>query len=282
MHLLLAALGAFAVGGGDVAGGVATRRDGPHRVATLNFAVGAILAGAVAVVLGQRPDTAVDGLWAAASGAGAAVAVTFLYRGFDRAPIGIVSPVAAVVGTAIPVVAGLVLGERLGPARAVGLALAVVSIAVVSRGSATAADESLAGRGLTGVVYGLGAGVGVGLLLMALAVAQGGAIVLVAIARAVSFALLATVSIIGGQSLLAQPRSARLLTVVTGAATTAAGVLFYVAAQTGPIVEATAVFSLFPATTLIIARIVLGERLTPVQLVGVVLAVAAAVVLGVA
>ncbi len=283
MHLVLAALGAFSLGAGDVAGGVASRRDRFQRVAALNFGAGATLVAVAAVIVGHRPDQPIDAGWAAVSGIGSAVAISFLYRGFERAPMGIVSPVAAVVGTAVPVVAGLVTGERPDPAVAVGLAVAIVAIVVLSRGSAEGGSSVAGGASaMAGVVHGVGAGLGFGLLLMGLAVADGGALGLVAISRGASFVALVGQSMVVGSPLRGIARGARLPTVVTGIATTAATVLYFLATEIGSLIESTAVYSLFPAATLLVARVTLGERLGSLQLIGVTLAVAAGVLLAVA
>ncbi len=275
MHLVLAGIGAVVVGAGDFSGGTATRRDLPHPVAALSFLVGAIGLLALTPLFGGSPTVA-DMTWGAISGLGGMVGVFTLYRGFASAPMGLVSPVAALVAAMVPVAGGLVLGEALGKWGAIGLAVGLIAVVLVSVTPAVGLTRQAR---LLGVGHGLITGVGFGIQLLALALVGDDAGLLPVVAsRAVGFGLL------GGYLVLNRRRffplqAARPATITAGLLTALGNLLYYLAVGLGPIAITTAVYALFPVSTVVMARLVHHERLSARQMVGVGLAVVAASIL---
>ena len=278
MHVLLAGLGALVVGSGDFVGGTASRKDSPHGVATLSFLTGTLFLFALVPWFEGQGDTS-DYVWGAISGIGGAIGVFTLYRGMQRAPMGLVSPIAAVVGTAIPVVVGLALGEQLTTIVTVGLGLGVVAIVMVSLSPAEIHVTGEAKR--SAVSHGLVTGMGFGILLTALALVDAGSgFGPVAVSRTVSFGLLFAQGLLVRRVMFPAP-GLRWVAGGAGVLTSAGNLLYFLALQTGPIVVSTAIYALFPAATVVMARIVHDERLTSQQLAGVLLALVAAVLLGI-
>ena len=278
MHVLLAGLGALVVGSGDFVGGTASRRDSPHGVATLSFLTGSVFLLVLVPWFGGQGDGR-DYIWGAISGIGGAIGVFTLYRGMQRAPMGLVSPIAAVVGTAVPVIVGLALGEQLSAVAATGLALGVVAIVAVSLSPTDIAVHADARRSAIG--HGLVTGLGFGILLTALALVDRGAgFGPVALSRTVSFGLLFLHGLMVRRAMI--PASdVRLVAGAAGVLTSAGNLLYFMALSAGPIVVTAAVYALFPAATVVMARLIHHEHLTRMQLVGVLLALSAAVLLGV-
>ena len=275
MHLVLAGIGAVVVGAGDFSGGTATRRDVPHPVAALSFLVGALALLALTPMFSGFP-TARDMTWGAVSGVGGMIGVFTLYRGFASAPMGLVSPIAALVAAMVPVLGGLVLGEALGEWGSLGLSVGLVAVVLVSITPATGLDRRTR---LSGVAHGLITGAGFGIQLLALALVGGGAGLLPIVAsRAVSFCLLGGYLVFAGRRLLPL-RKARPITVTAGVLTALGNLLYYLAVGLGPIAMTTAVYALFPVSTVVMARLVHHERLSARQMVGVGLAIAAAAIL---
>lgn len=278
MHLVLAGIGAVVVGAGDFSGGTATRRDLPHPVAALSFLVGAIGLLALTPVFGGSPGVA-DMTWGAISGVGGMVGVFTLYRGFASAPMGLVSPIAALVAAVVPVVGGLALGEALGEWGAVGLAVGLFAVVLVSVTPAVGLSRQTR---LSGVAHGLLTGLGFGIQLLALALVGDDAGLLPVVAsRFVSFCLLGGYLVLVGRRLIPN-RAARPITVTAGLLTALGNLLYYLAVGLGPIAITTAVYALFPVSTVVMARVVHHELLSARQLVGVGLALAAAAILAVA
>lgn len=275
MHLLLAGIGAVVVGAGDFSGGTATRRDVPHPVAALSFLVGAFALLALTPFFGGSPE-ATDMTWGAVSGVGGMIGVFTLYRGFSSAPMGLVSPIAALVAAMVPVVGGLVLGEALGEWGTLGLSVGLVAVVLVSITPASGIDR---GARLSGVAHGLVTGVGFGIQLLALALVGDDAGLLPVVAsRTVGFCLLGGYLVLAGRRLLPLP-GARPITVTAGVLTALGNLLYYLAVGLGPIAITTAVYALFPVSTVVMARLVHHERLSARQMVGVGLAIAAASIL---
>lgn len=284
MHLLLAGLGAIVVGTGDFVGGTAARRDHPRSVAILGFIVGTVILAAMAPFGGGSLTTADVG-WSALSGVGAAVGVFTLYRGFQRAPMGLVAPIAAVIGGAVPVVGGLVAGEAVSTVGVLGLLAGATAIVLVSRPATGTNDdgeldlEARRRAQLSGVGHGVVTGVAFGVLLLALTyVGDDAGFMPVVVSRITSTALLVAHALATGWSLF-PVRAARPLAALAGVLTSLGNLLYFLAISVGPVLESAAVYVLFPASTVVLAWVVHRERLSTGQVAGVVLALAATVLL---
>lgn len=271
MHIVWAGLGAVIVGAGDFAGGAATRRDQPLRVTTLAFAFGAVFLLAFVPLFGGAPTSA-DLWWGALSGVGGAFGVFALYRGFQRAAMGLVAPVAAVITVTVPVVGGVVAGERPSLLVWTGLLVAFAAIVLISMGPAV----STTGSRWSAVGHGLATGVGFGGLLLAITQigAEAGLMPIVA-GRFVSFVLSLGLAFIVGAGLVPSSRPAFLITLVSGVLTGSGNALYYLALTEGPIVSSTVIYSMFPASTVVLAWLIYDERLRIAQMAGVVLALVA-------
>ena len=160
MAAILGLVAAFGYGLGDFVAGMLSRR--------VHFAIVAVLSGAVALaVAGLATLIATPGIpepealaWGAMSGLGMAVGTLALFRGLGRGRMGVVAPVSAVTAAAIPVVVGVVLGDRPAAIAWAGVALALPAIWLVSategEGPATQGHVGLATSATDGLVAGLG------------------------------------------------------------------------------------------------------------------------------
>jgi drug/metabolite transporter (DMT)-like permease len=270
MSVPFALSSAVAYGFGDFAGGLAARR-----APVLRDRGDAQLAGLVALlpaaflVSGQITVAALG--FGALAGVGGMTGLLLYMRGLAVGPMGVVAPLSAVVGAGLPLVAGVVGGERPGAAAWLALVVALVAIALASAGSR---GDAAAGAGL---VYGLGAGVGFGVFFVALDLTPDGSGLWPLVAgRLVSVTLLAV-------ALLNPARRGPLnglgLMVLCGVLDTAANVLFLLATRTGSLSVSGVLVSLYPVVVVLLARFVLRERLTGLQLTGVGLALTASALL---
>jgi len=269
------ALGAAVMYGlSDFFGGLLARRTSVWSVAVVTQLSTAILIGAAAMLLPGRP-AAPDWAWGAVSGIGSGTGTAFLYRGLASGRMGVVAPVSAVGAAVVPVVVGLVTGERPSMFTWAGMLVAFPAIWLVSASADHVAVSGRPQRMGAGVSDGLLAGLGFGLLFAALGqVPDGAGLGPPAAGQAVSI-----VAVIALTTLLRQawiPRDAHAWRATgIGALAAAATVLFLFASQTGLLAVAAVLSSLYPAFTVLLAATVLRERIHRTQAIGLALATAA-------
>ena len=286
MAVLLALAASAVYGSADFLGGLATRREKPLPVVGLSQ-----LAGLVALVLFLPlvvgDASAADLEWGVAAGAFGSVGIGLLYSALSLGKMSVVAPITAVAGIVVPVAVGLALGEQPGTASMVGVALACASIALISRGSSEAAAPSPEGAlapppgrlGTGPVGRALGAGLAIGGFYVCLQRTGPGAGLWPLIA-ARSFAVCAVggITVASGRRLVIS-RDARALTIGAGLCDVLANVLYLLAVRRGLLSVVATLSSLYPASTVILARFVLGERLRLVQAAGLALATVAVVLI---
>ncbi len=274
MSVPLALSSAVAYGAGDFAGGLAARRAPVLTVTAVAQAAGlvALLPAALLVPGHVSPGVVAVGALAGVSG----MAGLLLYmRGLAAGPMGLVAPLSSVVGAGLPLAAGVLGGERPGVVAWLALAVALVAIALASAGSR---GDAAAGAGL---LYGLGAGVGFGLFFVAIAATPDDAgLWPLVVGRVVSVTLLVAILLArSGRGTGGRPSGAVGLMVLCGLLDTAANVLFLLATRTGALSVSGVLVSLYPVVVIVLARFVLRERLTGLQLTGVGLALTAGALL---
>jgi drug/metabolite transporter (DMT)-like permease len=269
--VLLSLLSATVYGVGDFCGGMATKRSTAGAVLLWSHVVGLTLIVALLPVVGGEL-TAHDMVIGALGGLGGAAGVGLLYQGLSIGPMSVVAPVTALLATALPVGVGFATGDRPGVAVGVGMVLALVAIVLVS----AEGGGSLRPSDLRGVTFAMGAGLGFGIFFVALSYTgdDAGMWPLVA-ARGASVTVVGLLAVTGLVS-SAVPRGApRQLTATAGALDVLANVLYLLAVRQGLLSVVSVLSSLYPVSTVILARIVLKERFITMQRVGMALAIPA-------
>jgi drug/metabolite transporter (DMT)-like permease len=189
----------------------------------------------------------------------------------------VVAPTTAVCAVAIPVMAAVAFGERPAALTLIGIGVAIVAIVLVSQERTRTAEHAAApaSRFPRGLGLALLSGVAIGLFFLALArtAASAGLWPLVA-ARSASVVLFGLVAISARQS-LRMIRPVAAIAICGGAIDMLANALYLLASRNGPLSEVVTLASLYPASTVILARIVLGERLNAWQQAGIASAVVA-------
>jgi len=262
MTILLSLLAALSYGLADFCGGLASKRGSAWGVALVASVTGAVLVLTMSVFLGGGP-TAADLWWGAAAGVGNGFGTAFLYRGLASGRMGVVAPVSGVGAAVIPVVVGVLLGERPALLVWLGIVLAIPAIWLVARdpaGSGAAAP----GGALDGAL----AGLGFGFLFVALAqVSEDSGLLPLAVNQAVAAVVIVLVATLLGQSSRPHPSAAfgGMLAGVLGALAT---VCFLLATREGFLSVASVVTSLYPAVTVVLAASVLGEHVHRAQAAG--------------
>lgn len=265
MALILALLSAVFYGTADFLGGFAARR-APTLAATV-WAQG-IGFGVALVALPLFPaglPSAVEAAWSIGAGLTGGLGVAMLYYGFAVGRVSVIAPVTAVCSIALPVLVAFGLGERPPPLAIAGIAVAIASVALISRhedetGGGGRRDRSLA--------IGLACGVVIGAFFVCLARAGSASGVWpLLIARAASTAALAAAAGMA-KVRIAIPRSVVPVVIACGAIDMLANALYLIAVRDGPLGLVATLASLYPASTVLLARLVFRERLQPLQSVG--------------
>ena len=281
---LLAVGSAVLYGAADFTGGLTTRRAGTIPVVVLSQASGLILLALMLPLLPPASPARTDLLWGAVAGLTGGIGVALLYRALAIGTMAVVAPTTAVCAVAIPVVTSMLLGERPAPLALAGIGLGIASIVLVSQHRPPGSPE---GEGpassqparRSGVGTALASGVAIGFFFLSLAQTQSDAGMWpLLVARAVSVVLFGTVAIVRGIS-LRMPASMASLAIVCGVMDMAANALYLLAARQGPLSIVVTLSSLYPASTVLLARVVLGERLNLWQISGVGCALAAVVLI---
>lgn len=267
MAIVLSLVAAVVYGTSDFLGGLVSGRVSPWTVAVLGQLAGS-LAALIATVWFPGQLSAEVLAWSVLAGAGNALGTVTLYRGLATGRMGVVAPVSGVGTAVLPVVAGLVLGER--PALMVwaGLVLALPAIWLVAREPVT--GEARTGMG-AGVRDGVLAGVGFGLLFIALSrMPEEAGLLPVVVNQAIATVLVLVAALAAREPVL--PRSPLAATgVVVGLLGALATVLFMLASQQGYLSITAVITALYPAATVLLAALVLRERVHRAQALGLVL-----------
>jgi drug/metabolite transporter (DMT)-like permease len=269
--VVLALAAAIAYGSSDFIGGLVSRRGSAWSVAVVVQLSSAVVATAAALARGGSPSPA-DLAWAVLGGIGSGVGVGFLFRGLGSGRMAVVAPVSAVGAALLPVVVGIVLTGWPPLAVVLAVATGIPGIWLVSRvASAPDPTGSRAGSRGSGLTDGLLAGVGFGVLFAALdQVSDGAGLWATATTQAAS-----TVTAVG---LAAATRSAwwplpRAVWAAAWAGPLSAVALlcFLAATQQGSLTVAALLSSLYPATTIVLAVVLLREHIHRAQLLGLLL-----------
>lgn len=267
MPIILSAVAALVWGVADFLGGFATRKSTAISV-TFIAAIGGLAIGLIASPAISGPIL-VDLGWGAAAGVGGALGLGLLYFGLGTGPVGVVAPISSVVGAIVPFVAGVALFDERPTSQALsGSALAIVAILMIT----IERSETRAPRGV--ILAAIGAGVGFGLFFIFLSFvsSESGLWPLVG-SKATNVVAFGALLIMRRTPLKAS--QSYTLPLMAGALDMAANIAVLFALRSGLVSLVAVVTGLFPITTMILARFVLGEDFRKVQLVGIAAALAA-------
>lgn len=274
MGSLLALFAAVGFGVSDVTGAVAARRVSALTVTFAIQAVGLVaLLPAVLIVAGE-PSLRALGIGALAGSFGTVGLVIYL-RAMAIGPIGVISPVSALVGAGVPVGWGIVLlGEELGLRQVAGIVLGLLAVVAV----AYVPGSSVRSGGARGVGQALVSGAAFGLFFVVLNASPGGSGLWPLLgARGSAITILLIAVTLRRRSFVA--RGAGGLVVVSGIGDVLANAMFLQATRVGLLSLVSLLTSLYPVVALLVARWWLHERLTGTQAAGVLAALLATALL---
>lgn len=268
--MLLALAAAALSGSGDFLGGLAARQGRVMGVVLTNHMAGVVTVAALSPLFGGHlgGDTILWGSLAGVCGAGAVVA---LYTGFARSTMGVVSPIAAVGAAAWPALFEIAQGEIPGPVVIAGLLVGLVAIWTISGGGRIERTEAVR----TGVLFGTLAGLGFGALLIFLSLGSDSSGIWALLPARLSGSLVVLVVVLGKGREFLRERGPVVASASAGVLAALGNGLFVLAAARGSLAVVSVLAAMFPVATVLLAWVVLGERLTRQRRIGLVLALLA-------
>ena len=279
MPYVLALASAALYGAADFLGGLSSRRASTIVVVVVSQLAGLVLLLMLLPVLPPAAPARADLMMGAAAGLFGSTGVALLYRALAVGTMGIVAPTTAVCAVAIPVLASLAMGQWPSAIAGTGIGLAAIAIALVSRQPTPPAEAVAPGRAAAflppGLALAFASGVAIGLFFLSLARTSpdAGLWPLVS-ARLVSVGLFGAVGVIRRHP-MRMPGRVLAMVVVGGMLDMLANALYVLAVRQGPLAAVVTLSSLYPASTVLLARIVLGERMSGTQIAGIVCALVA-------
>src|SRR6478735_2307981 len=267
---LLALLSAVLYGAGDFVGGVASRRASTLAVVFVSQFAGAV---ALLVLLPLLPSATVgrgDLIWGAAAGLAGGIGVALLYRALAIGTMSVVAPTTAVCAVVIPVAVSNLLGERPSSLSLTGVAMALMAIVLVSQASTPAESARHHARSAPALTIAIASGVAIGVFYLALArTARDAGLWPLLAARGASAVVFVIMALVSGHGALRMPRDVLPMAILCGMLDMTANALYLVATRGGSLSTIVTLASLYPASTVVLARLVLRERLSRLQIAGV-------------
>jgi uncharacterized membrane protein len=269
ISILFGLLSALTWGAADFSGGLATKRSNVYSVVISTEAVGLGLLLLLAAITGEPLPPLTSWLWAGAAGLCGGVGIVILYRALAEGRMSVAAPVSALMAALLPVPVSAVTEGLPGPWALAGIALALAAIWLISRG-----EDGMAIR-LKEILLPLVSGVTFGLFFIFMHQASQNSLLWpIVAARLASIVSLTAYALVTRQP-LRPVRSAWPFITISGILDVAGNALYILAGQTGRMDVAAVLGSLYPGSTVALARLVLKERITPLQTVGILLALAA-------
>lgn len=288
MALILGLASALTYGAADFLGGLATRTTKVLTVVFVSQLLGSVLLLLVLPLFGGARLTAGAMWWGAWSGIAGAAGIALFYQGLSVGRMTAIAPITAVEAASIPVLFGLAVGERPSPLALAGVVLALVAVGLVS----ASADPQPEGPAIvarsnrrrwldTGIAHALGAGLAFGAFFILLDRAGDDTGLWPLVAARVSSVSLIGIALLGTGGWQTPPRKGIRIIAGAGALDVSANIFYLLATRQGLLSIVAVLTSMYPATTVLLARVTLGERFRRTQSIGLLVAVVGVVAIAV-
>jgi drug/metabolite transporter (DMT)-like permease len=250
-------------GGGDFSGGIAAKRASVFRVVAVAHAFGLLLMLVLTWAGGEHVPPPVALAWGAVTGITGAFGIAALYKGLSIGQMGIVAPVASVITAVLPVTYGFVIEGVPSRVQLLGFGIAVLSIWLITRaGEGGGSREGLGLAVLAGLMFGL-------FLTSGKEAGRYAVLWPLVSARVASTVVMFAIVLFSPRD--PKPlRPALLPILISGAFDSFANALYIEATRFGRLDVAAVLSSLYPASTVILARVFLKERFSRTQIFGIV------------
>jgi drug/metabolite transporter (DMT)-like permease len=256
-------------GSGDFSGGLASRRINASSVVIAGYTVGFVLLLVLALIWREPFPAPMDLLWGGLAGLVGALGLIAFYTALASGKMGVAAPVSAVLTATLPVLFSALTAGLPGPLRLGGFVLALLAIALISR------PEHATQNRPQGIGLAVLAGVGFGCFFILISrVSPGATFWPLAVARLASVVSLFVVMLLRRQpkqQMLSGVRRVAPLVLLAGTLDAMGNAFFVLAAHSGRLDVAAILSSLYPAATVLLAAVVLRERVTRIQAAGILL-----------
>jgi drug/metabolite transporter (DMT)-like permease len=250
----------LAWGTSDFLGGYAARRANAFLLTSIAHAGGLLWMLSLATTSHAHLPPSHSIVWAMAGGASGGIALAIFYRALATGRMGLTAPVAAVIGAAIPTFVGIITEGLPGAVRVSGFLLAAIGIWLISRTEDHSSPEGIALAALSGIGF-------AGFYLCIRQAGERSALWISTFSRASALAITLIVVLVQG-NFRDITRNSALWGILAGCLDASGTALFVRASQTGRLDAAVVLTSLYPAITVLLARVVLKEHLTRWRAVG--------------
>lgn len=248
-------------GAGDFSGGIATKKSGVFTVVAVAHGTGLAFMLLLAVLIREPVPAWSSLLWGTVAGLAGGIGLACLYKALAVGKMGLNAPLSSVISVVVPLLFSFGAEGLPHAIRMAGFALAIVSIWLIAR-------QSGAAGGKEGLWLAIAAGVGLGGFLLFIKFAGSEAVFWpLVVARAASFLLMMTIIAASDGQWKPSQGSLRYV-LLAGILDSGANALYVAATQHGRLDVAAVLSSLYPASTVILARVFLKERLSRLQSVG--------------
>jgi len=275
LGVLCALLSAVVWGTGDFSGGIATRSKNEYQVLFLASIPGIAVLAVFALLFKEVTPSAKDALWSFSAGLSGAFGITALYKGLSLGNAAAVAPIAAVIGAGLPVVFSFLELGLPGSVQILGFIMAIMGIWLVSRppgGQRHANRQEL--------ILAMIAGVGFGGFFILIVQVDKGLVFLPLVISKIAAIILAVSTLLFRRETLPSLRG-NPIALVTGLFDAGGNIFFMLAKQYTRLDVAAVLASMYPAITVILAWMILKERVCTSQWQGVTLCIIAIALIGV-
>jgi uncharacterized membrane protein len=252
---------------------MASRRGPVLGVSMVVQALGAILAGGLAIVAAEGALPPGSIAISAAAGAAVVVGILCLYQGLAVGRMGVVAPVTAVIAATMPVAFGMIVAGLPSPPVLAGIGLSLVAVVLVSRVPGINGARS-------GIEFGLVGGVGIGTFNILIGELPHGQVFGPLFVVKVTATLVIAGLALGGRRRLRLPRAVLPVALAAGLFDMAGNAMYVLATQAGRLDVAATLSSLYPVTTILLAIALVGELVTRGHAAGILAAVAGIALIG--
>lgn len=265
---LFALAAAVSWGSGDFTNGLGSRRIGPFHALLISLSIGLLAMVALVAASGEPVPAPADFFWGVLGGLFGLSGFIFLMQGFVKGRMSVVAPVSAVLAPVLPVLVATFTVGLPSLLQLLGFGLALGSIWMLSGGGQDEGKSS-------GIGLALLAGLGFGAFFTTLDYINEGVVFWPLMAsRLVACTVMGIFILASRRPLIPAETPWKLLT-LAGVLDVGGNLFFLLAVQTGRLDIASVLVSLYPAVTVLLATLVVRERMTKLQVLGVLAAVTA-------
>jgi len=267
--ILFAITSAAVWGSGDFSGGQAARKSHQYQVLMLAALSGMVVLVISAIIRGEGIPPGRSIFWAAMGGAAGALGMAALYRALSMGHTASVAPTSAITCAALPVLFGLITAGLPKPVQLVGFAMAFLGIWLVSK-SPTAKDKNFREGMILSFLSGIGFG---GFFIFIALVEKGQVFIPVLVARTVTLGIsfiMLRLNHLPLPGLVSNP-----IAIIAGVLDTGGNIFYLLATQFTRLDIAALLSSFYPVMTVILASIILKEKVSLTQWTGIILCLGA-------